>query len=71
MNLVGFRLGDRQIPVAARQFVPKMIGAARANSGGPSEAPRAGLEPATNRLHRLPPFPTGVDYLITVGREGL
>ena len=31
------------------------------------QAPRAGLEPATNRLHRVPPFPTGVDYLITVG----
>ena len=30
------------------------------------EAPRAGLEPATNRLHRVPPFPTGVDYLITM-----
>jgi hypothetical protein len=34
-------------------------------------APRAGLEPATNRLHLVPPFPTGVDYLITVGRDGL
>src|SRR5215470_13059255 len=33
------------------------------------QAPRAGFEPATNRLHRVPPFPTGVDYLITVGRE--
>jgi len=32
-----------------------------------SQAPRAGLEPATNRLHRVPPFPTGVDYLITLG----
>src|SRR6185312_6849754 len=31
-------------------------------------APRAGFEPATNRLHRIPPFPTGVDYLFTVGR---
>src|SRR6185503_19913116 len=32
----------------------------------PRQAPRAGLEPATNRLHRVPPFPTGVDYLITM-----
>ena len=32
------------------------------------QAPRAGLEPATNRLHRIPPFPAGVDYLITMGR---
>src|SRR5436309_11351756 len=33
------------------------------------QAPRAGFEPATNRLHLVPPFPMGVDYLITMGRE--
>ena len=32
------------------------------------QAPRAGFEPATNRLHLVPPFPTGVDYLITMDR---
>jgi hypothetical protein len=32
------------------------------------QAPRAGLEPATNRLHVPPSFPMGVDYLFTVGR---
>ena len=34
------------------------------------EAPRAGLEPATIRLHVLPPFPAGVDYLITLSPAG-
>jgi hypothetical protein len=50
---------------------PKRDGAAGGFSDDPVarfEAPRAGLEPATNRLHRVPPFPTGVDYLITVSR---
>src|SRR5439155_17557968 len=61
--------GRRALGRRRPRRLPTIERAAGGISGGPrSQAPRAGLEPATNRLHRVPPFPTGVDYLITVGR---